>query len=53
MDSLVLSVRQVITDEEFYHSCQENPEHKFERESDGLILVVPHTGEKRGAFIQN
>lgn len=48
METMVLSIRQIMTDEEFYYFCQENPDHKFEREPNGRITVMPNTGGKTG-----
>ena len=48
METMVLSIRQIMTDEEFFYFCQENPDHTFEREPDGRITVMPNTGGKTG-----
>ncbi|TAE27342.1 MAG: Uma2 family endonuclease [Cytophagales bacterium] len=48
METMVLSSRQVVTDEEFFYFCQENPDHTFEREPNGRITVMPNTGGKTG-----
>ena len=48
MEPMVLSIRQIMTDEEFFYFCQENPDHRFEREPDGRIIVMPTTGGKTG-----
>lgn len=45
---MTLSISQIMTQEEFYFFCQENPDHKFERETDGRIIVMPNTGGKTG-----
>ncbi|WP_083732704.1 Uma2 family endonuclease [Spirosoma montaniterrae] len=41
-------VRQIMTSEEFYTFCQDNPTYKFERDPDGRIFVMPNTGGKTG-----
>lgn len=48
METMVLSIRQIMTDKEFFYFCQENPDHTFEREPDGRITVMPNTGGKTG-----
>ncbi len=48
METMVLSIRQIMTDEEFFYFCQENPDHTFEREPNGRITVMPNTGGKTG-----
>lgn len=48
MEPMVLSIRQIMTDEEFFYFCQENPDHRFEREPDGRSIVIPKTGGKTG-----
>ncbi len=48
METMVLSIRQIMTDEEFFYFCQENPDHTFERETDGRITVMPNTGGNTG-----
>ncbi len=45
---MTLSISQIMTQEEFYFFCQENPDHRFEREPDGRIIVMPNTGGKTG-----
>lgn len=37
-----------MTDEEFFHFCQDNKEFKFERTSDGQIIVMSPTGFTTG-----
>lgn len=37
-----------MTDDEFFYYCQENPDHKFEREADGTIVVLGQTGGETG-----
>lgn len=48
MDPMTLSISQIMTQEEFYFFCRENPDHRFEREPDGRIMVMPNTGGKTG-----
>lgn len=48
MEQMTLSISQIRTQEEFYFFCQENPDHRFEREPDGRIIVMPNTGGKTG-----
>lgn len=48
MGPMTLSISQIMTQEEFYFFCQENPDHRFEREPDGRIIVMPNTGGKTG-----
>ena len=43
--------RQLISPDEFYDFCQDNPDYKFERDPDGHILLMPNTGGKTG--VQN
>jgi len=45
-------VGYVMTDEEFYDFCQNNPGYKFEREPDGRIITMPNTGGKTGNINQ-
>ncbi|RRB00037.1 Uma2 family endonuclease [Larkinella rosea] len=37
-----------MTDDEFYHFCQENPDVKFERDSNGNIEIMALTGGETG-----
>lgn len=37
-----------IDDEEFFKLCQRNLEHKFEKNPDGTIVIMPNTGGKTG-----
>lgn len=37
-----------MTDAEFYEFCRLNPNHKFEKEPDGQVNVMPNTGGKTG-----
>lgn len=37
-----------LTDEEFYIFCQQNPSFRFERESDGKLIIMPNTGGRTG-----
>lgn len=37
-----------MTNEEFFYYCQENPEHHFERQADGTIIVMGQTGGETG-----
>ena len=37
-----------MTDDEFFFFCQENPEHNFERETDGTITTTGQTGGETG-----
>lgn len=37
-----------LSDEEFYAFCQRNPDLRFERESDGKLIIMPNTGGKTG-----
>ncbi|QMW00195.1 Uma2 family endonuclease [Spirosoma foliorum] len=46
--SISFRIPQITTSEDFYLFCQDNPSYKFERESDGLIIVMPNTGGKTG-----
>lgn len=48
MGPMTLSISQIMTQEEFYFFCRENPDHRFEREPDGRIIVMPNTGGKTG-----
>ncbi len=41
-------VRQIMTTDEFYTFCQDNPTYNFERDPDGRIFVMPNTGGKTG-----
>ncbi|UFH54389.1 Uma2 family endonuclease [Spirosoma sp. KNUC1025] len=45
---MTLSISQIMTPEEFYFFCRENPDHKFEREPNGRIIVMPNTVGKTG-----
>lgn len=45
---LSFRVQQIKTRDDFYTFCQDNPDYKFERESDGRIIVMPNTGGKTG-----
>lgn len=45
---MTLSISQIMTQEEFYFFCLENPDHKFERDTDGHIIVMPNSGGKTG-----
>jgi len=45
-------VGYMMTDEEFYDFCQNNPGYKFEREPDGRIITMPNTGGKTGNINQ-
>jgi Uma2 family endonuclease len=40
--------RQLTSADAFYDFCQDNPDHKFERDPDGHILLMPNTGGKTG-----
>ncbi|RRB04851.1 Uma2 family endonuclease [Larkinella rosea] len=42
--------RQINTQEEFYNFCQDNANYRFERDADGLIIVMPNTGGKTGSL---
>lgn len=46
--SVSFRVPQIITQDDFYLFCQENPTKKFERDTDGTILLMPNTGGKTG-----
>jgi Uma2 family endonuclease len=37
-----------MTDDEFFYFCQENSEHKFERDADGTIKLMGQTGGETG-----
>ena len=37
-----------IDDDEFFKLCQRNLEHKFEKNPDGTIVIMPNTGGKTG-----
>jgi Uma2 family endonuclease len=37
-----------MTDDEFFYYCQENPDHKFERDADGTIIVMGQPGGETG-----
>ena len=50
-DGVSFLFRQLTSPDEFYDFCQDNPDHKFERDSDGHILLMPNTGGKTG--VQN
>ncbi len=41
-------VENPFTDEGFYDFCQHNPNLRFERETDGKLLIMPNTGGKTG-----
>ncbi|GAB3926668.1 Uma2 family endonuclease [Larkinella terrae] len=43
-------LRQIKTQEDFYIFCQDNANYRFEREADGLIIVMPNTGGKTGSL---
>lgn len=45
---LSFRVQQIRTRDDFYTFCQDNPAHKFEREPDGRIIVMPNTGGRTG-----
>lgn len=47
-DLISFRVPQIRTQEDFYLFCQENPNYKFERETEGTIIVMPNTGGKTG-----
>ena len=47
-EKLSFWLRQIKTQEEFYNFCQDNAKYRFEREPDGLIIVMPNTGGKTG-----
>ena len=49
MESLELHYsRFQFNDDEFYAFCQENSTLKLERDANGTILIMPHTGGKTG-----
>ena len=50
MDAIVLSVNAVggFNDEEFYNFCQDNPTLRFERDTSGQIIIMPHAAGKTG-----
>lgn len=50
MEAIVLSVNAGggFSDEEFYNFCQDNPTLRFERNSNGQIIITPDTGGKTG-----
>jgi Uma2 family endonuclease len=48
MQPMTFFVHQIKTSDEFYFFCQENPDHRFEREPDGRIIVIPNTGGRTG-----
>ncbi|MEO0374581.1 MAG: Uma2 family endonuclease [Cyanobacteria bacterium P01_A01_bin.17] len=37
-----------LTDDQFFHLCQANPELKFERNSNGELIILPPTGGETG-----
>ncbi len=37
-----------IDDDEFFELCQRNSNHKFEKNPDGTIIIMPNTGGKTG-----
>lgn len=39
---------RAMTDEEFFHFCQENPDNKFERDAQGNIIIMAQTGGETG-----
>ncbi len=41
-------VENPLTDAGFYDFCQRNPDLRFERETDGKLLIIPNTGGKTG-----
>lgn len=40
--------QNILSDEEFYAFCQRNPDLRFERESDGKLIIMPNTGGRTG-----
>ncbi len=50
MTALTLNLNSLIklTSEQFYQLCQENPDLKLERNSQGELIIMPPTGGERG-----
>lgn len=47
-DGVSFLFRQLTSADAFYDFCQDNPDHKFERDSDGHIFLMPNTGGETG-----
>ncbi len=49
MEPITLSTKHLhFTDEDFYIFCMDNPNLKFERDSDGRIIIMANTGGETG-----
>ncbi|HEY9803170.1 MAG TPA: Uma2 family endonuclease [Leptolyngbyaceae cyanobacterium] len=50
MTAFTVNLNSIIklTDEQFYKLCRENPEIKFERNSQGELIIMPPTGGETG-----
>ncbi|BAZ39532.1 hypothetical protein NIES4101_54860 [Calothrix sp. NIES-4101] len=50
MTAITINLNHIIklTDEQFYQLCRNNPEIKFERNSNGEIVIMPPTGGETG-----
>ena len=50
MTALTLNLNSLIklTSEQFYQLCQENPDLKLERNSQGELIIMPPTGGETG-----
>jgi Uma2 family endonuclease len=50
MTAITINLKNIIqlTDEQFYQLCQNNPEIKFERNSNGEVIIMPPTGGGTG-----
>ncbi|NJL63361.1 MAG: Uma2 family endonuclease [Methylacidiphilales bacterium] len=50
MTAITINLNHIIklTDDQFYQLCQNNPEIKFERNSNGEIVIMPPTGGGTG-----
>jgi Uma2 family endonuclease len=50
MTAITINLKNIIqlTDEQFYQLCRNNPEIKFERNSNGEVIIMPPTGGETG-----
>jgi Uma2 family endonuclease len=50
MTAITINLKNIIqlTDEQFYQLCRNNPEIKFERNSNGEVIIMPPTGGGTG-----
>jgi Uma2 family endonuclease len=46
--SSILELKIDLTDEQFWHLCQNNRDYKFERTASGEVLIMPPTGSETG-----